>query len=74
MVPPTRHTPGPGDAVRRYLRLVSPVCCGRDGFVEPRIGPLGQDGIDYFFFTIAPYGAFVGPRVYLKVHQRAVPP
>ena len=49
MVPPTRHTLGPRDAVRRYLGLVSPVCCGCDVRVEPRSGPLGQDGIDYFF-------------------------
>ena len=52
----------------------TPVCCGCAVRVEPRSGPLGQDGIDYFFFTIAPYGAFIGPCVYLKVHQRAVPP
>ena len=59
VVPSTRHTLGPRDAVRRYLGLVSPVCCGCDVRVEPRSGPLGQDGIDYlFFFTIAPYGAY----------------
>ena len=50
VVPSTRHTLGPRDAVRRYLGLVSPVCCGCDVRVEPRSGPLGQDGIDYFFF------------------------
>ncbi len=57
VVPSTRHTLGPRDAVRRYLGLVSPVCCGCAVRVEPRSGPLGQDGID-FFFTIAPYGAY----------------
>ena len=61
MVPPTQHTLGPRDAVRRYLRLVSPVCCGRDARVEPRNGHFGQDVI-IFFFTIAPYGAFLSGR------------
>ena len=49
MVPSTQHTLGPRDAVRRYLRVVSPVCCGCDVRVEPRIGHFGQDVIDFFF-------------------------
>ena len=69
MVPPTRHTLGPRDAVRRYLGLVSPVCCGCDVRVEPRSGPLGQDGIDYFFLLSHLTVLFIGPCVYLKVHH-----
>ena len=49
MVPHTQHTLGPRDAVRRYLRLVSPVCCGRDARVEPRNGHFGQDVIIFIF-------------------------
>ena len=49
VVPPTQHTLGPRDAVRRYLRLVSPVCCGRDARVEPRNGHFGQDVIIFIF-------------------------
>ena len=74
VVPPTRHTLGPRDAVRRYLGLVSPVCCGCAVRVEPRSGPLGQDGIDFFFLLSHLTVPFIGPCVYLKVHQRAVPP
>ena len=61
VVPSTQHTLGPRDAVRRYLRVVSPVCCGCDARVEPRNGHFGQDVI-IFFFTIAPYGAFLSGR------------
>ena len=52
VVPSTQHTLGPRDAVRRYLRLVSPVCCGRDARVEPRNGHFGQDFIIYFIFLL----------------------
>ena len=69
VVPSTRHTLGPRDAVRRYLGLVSPVCCGCDVRVEPRSGPLGQDGIDYFFLLSHLTVLFIGPCVYLKVHH-----
>ena len=61
VVPPTRHSLGPRDAVRRYLGLVSPVCCGCDVRVEPRSGPLGQDGIDYFFLLSHLTVLIIGP-------------
>ena len=52
MVPPTRHSLGPRDAVRRYLGLVSPVCCVGAERVEPRSGPLGQECIYLFLLHL----------------------
>ena len=51
----TRHSLGPRDVVRRYLGLVSPVCCGRAAR-GANIWPFRR-GLHLFFF-IAPQGAY----------------
>ena len=66
VVPSTRHTLGPRDAVRRYLGLVSPVCCGCDVRVEPRIGHFGH----YYIYTDVSYANAFRTRV--RMTLRAV--